>query len=97
MRCFQQANRIRIHLKSDRAHRGMVAFAGVALGLVTGLAQEQYRMEQAAKLMKALAQESWTSAAGSIIAAIAGQGFGCFDELKTLQQFLFLTALVSVD
>jgi hypothetical protein len=53
-------------------------------------------MEQAAKLMKALAQESWTSAAGSIIAAIAGQGFGCFDELKTLQQFLFLTALVSV-
>lgn len=37
MRCFQQANRIRIHLKSDRAHRGMVAFAGVALGLVTGL------------------------------------------------------------
>ena len=50
-------------LKSHRAHRSMMPFAAVALGLVTGLSPRAVTDGASAKLMKALAQELWTSAA----------------------------------
>ena len=63
--------------KSYRAHSSMMPFAAVALGLVTGLGPRAVTNGASGELMKALAQELWTSVAevdGGMFAALFAAG-----------------------
>ena len=63
--------------KGHGAHSGMMPFAAVALGLVTGLGPRAVTDGASGELMKALAQEFWASAAevdGGVFTALFAAG-----------------------